>query len=1128
MNLALDRRPVFWIAYGVLALACLALAWKLMPAAIPIVQLDITMTRAEALAKGEALAAERKLAPAGARSALVFNHDVVAQNYVELEGGGKAAFAALVAGGAYAPYWWDVRLFKPGAVEEALIRFRPDGAIDGFTRKVAETYVRDPATKALAPDAALALARERAVRDWNVDLAPYRLLDQAQVAQTSGRADHRFVFERADPTFGEARIRLQLVVTGDELTQVQRFMHVPESFARRFQQMRSANNTIASLASISAGVLYGLVGCILGALWLLRQHYLVWKAPLVAGLVIGALLGATVLANSQAAWFGWSTAQDESTFWVRQIGMAALAFVGGGLLLGEAFMASEGLVRRAFPTHPQLWRVWSRDAAGTPEIAGRTAGGYLFLPLELALIATFYYVTNRYFGWWQPSEQLTDPDIVASAAPWLTPITIALQAGMMEEMVFRGVPLALGALIGARYGHRRLGIAIAFVLQAVVFGAAHANYPGFPSYSRLVELVVPAMLWAAIFLRYGLLPTILLHALFDLVLISIPLFLVDAPGAWVSRVIVIAAGLVPAAIVLARRAQHGRWLALPAALRNAGWTPVVPPPRPPEAAPVAGVVGRPAAALQRALPALGAVGIVAWSLCTPLRADAPPLPQTRAQAQDQATAALAARGIKLDPPWQALAMPRAAVADGNQREWHAFVWRVAGPEIYRQRVGTALAPPLWDVRFARFEGDLAERAEEWRVTLAGDGTVRQVAHQLPEGRAGATLDREDAKRLADDALRRQLGVEPLALALRGADESQRPKRRDWIFAYADPAVPVGKGGEARVLAAVAGDEVTNVGRGIFVPEAWRRAEQENEGRLQIARLVSVGFIVVAALSALMVAVLAWSRGRSDRRAFVRVTALVFALVVLGAANSWPATAFQLKTAEPIANQLATSVLAPLAGGIAIALLFGLLAGVGAHYAREQAPVKLAGRLPAWALGIAAALATTGIAATVGALVPPALPLWPDLKATGTAWPLAAALIGGLSLVPGVVIALFLLAVLDRATRGWTRHRLVAALGIVMFGVAAATVAGQPGPLAIFEGVVEGGAAFAFAWLVLRYDLRSVPAFVATGQVLGAAKAAALVGTTAGWIGFAATLAVAVAVAWLVTREIAGMRAAARA
>ena len=252
--------------------------------------------------------------------------------------------------------------------------------------------------------------------------------------------------------------------------------------------------------------------------------------------------------------------------------MAAVA-IGGGLAYALVFMAAESLTRRAFPHQPQLWRVWSREAGASRAVLGRTLGGYGFVPLELALVAGFYYATNRWLGWWQPSEVLTDPNILSSAVPALMPIAVSLQAGFMEECLFRAVPLALGALIGAHFGHRRSGIAIAFVLQAVIFGGAHANYPGFPSYSRLVELVVPSMLWAAIFLRFGLLPTILLHALFDLALFSIPLFLVDAPGAGSSARRCSPPRLVPLGVVLWRRAKAGAWGELPEALRNRAWMP---------------------------------------------------------------------------------------------------------------------------------------------------------------------------------------------------------------------------------------------------------------------------------------------------------------------------------------------------------------------------------------------------------------------------------------------------------------------------------------------------------------------------------------------------------------------------
>jgi hypothetical protein len=58
-----------------LALVALGVAWKLFPLAIPVLNLEVTMSRREALAQGEELAAARKLAPEGARSAVRFSHD---------------------------------------------------------------------------------------------------------------------------------------------------------------------------------------------------------------------------------------------------------------------------------------------------------------------------------------------------------------------------------------------------------------------------------------------------------------------------------------------------------------------------------------------------------------------------------------------------------------------------------------------------------------------------------------------------------------------------------------------------------------------------------------------------------------------------------------------------------------------------------------------------------------------------------------------------------------------------------------------------------------------------------------------------------------------------------------------
>ncbi len=1120
----MTHKPAFWIAYAALALVCAAVAIRLFPLAIPVVNLDIKLSRAEAVEKAKAIATERRLAKPDARTAVRFAHDDSTQNYVELEGGGKPAFAALVAGDVYSPYWWDVRLFRPGDITETLIRLTPAGAPWGFVQKIPEAQVPEaPGALALEPAAARALAEERARVDWQVDFSAYRLLEQTQQKRTSGRIDHAFTYERTSGNLGDSRFRMRLTVAGDALIEVSRYVHVPESFERRFEELRSANNALAGAASLVAGVLYGLGGCVFGVLWLLRRHWLLWRPALAAGLVVGALLALASLASAPSAWFDYDTAQATSTFWIRLVGRAIMIAGVGGLGYALVFMAAEGLTRRAFPSHPQLWRLWSRDAAPTREVLGRTLGGVLFVPIGLALVAAFYYATNRWLGWWQPSESLTDPNVLGSAVPALTPIAISLQAGFMEESLFRAVPLALAALIGARFGRRTLAIAIAVVIQALVFGGAHANYPGFPYYSRLVELFVPATIWALIFLRFGLLPTVLLHALFDLTLFSIPLFLVDAPAGYVQQALIVVAALVPIAIVLARRVRTNAWRELPPALRNGGWHFAAQPA--PEAASAHGPhadVAPWAVRFQRALPALGIAGIALWIAATPFRADVPGIGIGRAEAEAAADAALAQRGISLAAPWQRYAATKVAPDDGAQWLMHRFVFSEAGRDVYRTVVGSALAPPLWEIRYARFEGDVAERAEEWRVTITGDGALRQVRHALPEQRPGARLSRDEAHALAERALMTAFGRDVASVVDVGADERTLPARTDWAFTFGDPKAAVGPGGEARFVVTIAGDEVVGAGRYVHVPETWLRAERERDGRLTLLRFAIGGTVLAAAIAALIYAVVAWARARSDRRALVALVVIALVLSLAAAANAWPQAAIGLSTTEPLATQVSLAVLRRIAGALGGALLIGLIGGVAVHAASQRTAQPIAGRLPAWAAGVAAALLASGVGAALARIAPQTVPLWPDLGLVSLASPAVGALISGARTLLTIAVGLFLLVILERITDHWHRRRWLVAL--VLIAVLVATGLAAADPIAtIARGIAGGLVLVAIVLGLLRYDGAAVPAFIATGGTLSFIEEAVRGGWPAAPLHALIAALAAAAVAWLATRYIVAAR-----
>ena len=108
------KRPAFWILLGLVSLAATAAAVHYFPQAFSIVALDITMTRERALAEARAIVTRDRLGPADFRQAASFALDSQAQTFIELEGGGKPVFTAMLRDGVYSAYTWRVRHFREG------------------------------------------------------------------------------------------------------------------------------------------------------------------------------------------------------------------------------------------------------------------------------------------------------------------------------------------------------------------------------------------------------------------------------------------------------------------------------------------------------------------------------------------------------------------------------------------------------------------------------------------------------------------------------------------------------------------------------------------------------------------------------------------------------------------------------------------------------------------------------------------------------------------------------------------------------------------------------------------------------------------------------------------------------
>lgn len=260
------RRPWFWLLFTAVSLLATLAAVRYFGAAFPrFADLDLRMDRIQALAEAKRLAGERSVGPARFRQAAKFELDDEVQSFVELEAGGREAYRQMLASGLYQPYTWRVRHFREGEVREAELRFTPAGEPYGFSEQLAE----DAPGLVLDPAPARAIA-EAGARRWQVDLGPWDLVEQGSETRPGGRVDHTLVYQRRGETLGkDGHYRLRLVVAGDRLTALQRFVEVPEAFTRRYEEMRSDNNAIAAASGVAMVVLYIIGGC-LGGLVILR------------------------------------------------------------------------------------------------------------------------------------------------------------------------------------------------------------------------------------------------------------------------------------------------------------------------------------------------------------------------------------------------------------------------------------------------------------------------------------------------------------------------------------------------------------------------------------------------------------------------------------------------------------------------------------------------------------------------------------------------------------------------------------------------------------------------------------------------------------------------------------------
>jgi Type II CAAX prenyl endopeptidase Rce1-like len=1105
------------ILVAAVALAAAATAAWLFPRAFPIVALKQSLTRDVALARADSFFRAHSLAPSGARTAVRFQGNDSLRTYVELAGGGHDSLNALVRGRDVAPFTWSVRAFVPGNPREARVHFAPDGRIIGFEHKLADADSR-PTVSADSGQRLAVLALDTWINDradrWKLLTSSY------ETKKTSGRIDRTYTFERADRRIGGAPIRTEVGIAGDTPSRIRSYVEIPESFRRRYAEMRSWNDLLALVASL------GMLGvAIIGIVALsryARQQTVRWREPMVVGLAIGALAFAAGINELSGSWFSYDSAMSPATYLAMQLLVAVLGGVSTVLIVGFTLAAAEVATRHAFPQHLDWWKLWR--FRGTRDVAFRVGGGYAAAAIAFAYVSIFYLVTRTLFGWWVPSELLDDPNQIASPMPWISGMAVSVNAGVWEESLFRALPLSLISLwVGQRAG-RRWFMAAGVIASALIFGFAHSNYESWPPYSRGVEIFLDACFWAVLFINFGLLVTVIAHFVYDLVLFGLFAASGHAVEYRVTAAIILLALVTPALAVAWRWIRQRGFAPTPEEARFAAWSPAAAEETAAPATPrQSGVFTKNARRLALAAAVVGVISAVARP---PKPTLGPRFTADRERVLRTADSMLVAHGGS-PAGWKRLT----GIGRDTLEAWPRFL-REHNLVTEAQRFASTFAPPTWwTVRYVHTTGTAAKRTEEWRIRVRPDGKPLDARHLVPDSARRDSADSSALRRIALASLERE-GLDTSGLQESEVKETARPARRDATVTYTDTTVKLPDGAAARTWVQLAGDDPLVARRGVELPESFLRADRQRQtNRMMVGAvcvLLLLGLIVTGAIVVKRRRPVLLNDGMLERRDTYLLLGTLIVLAILSSLNSLPAKLFKYDSAQPWASFVGTTALGVAVSAVAVLILFSLWLALSAIRRRVGIPM-LAGEPSISASNdmLIAGLGLGGILfamSQLSAAVPrgrmPAIPT----TALNESFPLLSGVLD-LPMVVMMSVAMFgiPLLVVAALSRRWSLRVLMLAGILVLAGAAARafTPASDIAPWTAALGVVRlavvsvaivvWGSLAAWSWVVAALSVFALSGLrlAAYGVVWQERGAGAL------------TLLVAAALIVVITRKVAG-------
>jgi len=442
--------------------------------------------------------------------------------------------------GKKVPVWyWKVRFFRYFKKKEYVVHIDPSGRVIKFLRVISDDDPGGGLSVSGGKEKALKFLKERGIETDNL------VLIEQGGEPLKNRTDRLYIFKEKDFELAGAFLCYGVKFQGEEPGYYSNYIYIPQKTKLAWKEEDKKGDLLVNIANLLTFFM------VLGIIIYTYFHGIAFRWKFAVVIAVGVMLVVLLeQVNSLAlAKSGYSTDLSRFSFWTHVWLSILRALVLYGIIsffagsLGVSLQEDGGKGGNGGNTILIL---------GGAKIPLNIIIGYAVALIVLGYDVLFYFWGKKYFGVWTPLDISYD-NILSTPLPWVNALFAGFSAAALEEIFFRMCGISFLKRLLKRFNFLqkyRLDVIIAVVIPAVIWAALHCNYPQEPFYIRAVELTFVGILLGWIYLKYGILSTIVSHYCLNAVYGSTLLLKSGNPYFIISGYITIGLMLIPAIFAL--------------------------------------------------------------------------------------------------------------------------------------------------------------------------------------------------------------------------------------------------------------------------------------------------------------------------------------------------------------------------------------------------------------------------------------------------------------------------------------------------------------------------------------------------------------------------------------------------